>query len=108
MKDNPGGGILLAGASFDIRNRKVTGNGPGQLAGGTTWGGIRIESLPAGDQASLSLVTIQKNLAPGLSCSGAIQGQGVLATDNAQNDIATSCGNVVACAPPSPTCGAQL
>jgi hypothetical protein len=107
VKDNPGGGILLAGASFDIRNSKVSGNGPAQTAGGTSWGGIRIESLPAGGQASLNLVTIQKNLAPGLSCAGAIQGQGVLATDNAQPDIATSCGNVVSCGSPSPTCGAQ-
>jgi hypothetical protein len=107
VKDNPGGGILLAGASFDIRNSKITRNGPAQTAGGTSWGGIRVESLPAGGQASLNLVTIQGNWAPGLSCSGAIQGQGVLATDNAQPDIVPSCGSVVSCATPSPICGAQ-
>jgi hypothetical protein len=105
IKDNPGGGILLVGTAFDIRNSKVIGNGPGQTTAGTIWGGLRVESLPAGGQASLSMVTIQKNLAPGLSCSAAIQGQGVLATGNAV-DIATSCG-VVSCAAPSPTCGVQ-
>ena len=106
IKDNPGGGILLVGASFDIRDSVVSGNGPGQTAGGTVWGGIRVESLPTGGQASLNLMTIQKNLATGLTCSGAVQGQGVLASGNTPLDIATSCG-VVSCATPSATCGAQ-
>jgi hypothetical protein len=106
IKGNPGGGILLGGAAFDIRNSTVTGNGPGQTIGGTIWGGIRVDSLPAIGQASLSLVTIQNNLAPGLTCSGTIQGQGVLASGNTPLDIATSCG-VVSCATPAPTCGAQ-
>jgi hypothetical protein len=106
IKDNPGGGILLAGASFDIRDSVVSGNGPGQTAGGTVWGGIRVESLPTGGQASLNLMTIQKNLATGLTCSGAVQGQGVLASGNTPLDIATSC-SVVSCAPPSSACGAQ-
>jgi len=51
-------------------------------------------------------VTIQNNLATGLTCSTAIQGQGVLASGNTPLDIATSCG-VVSCATPAPTCGAQ-
>jgi len=107
VKDNPGGGILLAGASFDIRNSKITGNGPAQTAGGTNWGGLRVETLPAAGQASLNLVTIQKNLGSGLSCAGAIQGQGVLASGNTSPDIATSCA-VVACTTQDSTCGAQL
>ena len=106
IKDNPGGGILLVGASFDIRDSVVSGNGPGQTAGGTVWGGIRVESLPTGGQASLNLMTIQKNLATGLTCSGVVQGQGVLASGNTPLDIATSCG-VVSCATPSSTCGGQ-
>ena len=106
VKDNPGGGILLAGAGFDIRNSTVTRNGPGQTTGGTSWGGIRVESLPAGGQASLDLVTIKDNLAPGLSCSAGIQGQGVLASGNALLDIANSCG-VLSCPAPGPVCGAQ-
>jgi hypothetical protein len=60
VKDNPGGGILLAGAAFDIRNSTITGNGPAQTADGTIWGGIRVDSLPPTGQASLDLVTIQK------------------------------------------------
>ena len=108
VKDNPGGGILFAGASFDIRDSEITGNGPGQTAGGTIWGGLRVESLPAAGQARLNLVTIQNNLGSGLTCSVAIQGQGVLAAGNTSFDIAPSCGNVVSCATPSPTCGAQL
>ena len=106
IKDNPGGGVFLAGAAFDIRNSTVTGNGPGQTIGGTVWGGIRVDSLPASGQTNLGLVTIQKNLATGLTCSTAIQGQGVLASGNTPLDIATSCG-VVSCATPAPTCGAQ-
>jgi hypothetical protein len=108
VKDNPGGGILLVGASFDIRNSKITGNGPAQTAGGTNWGGIRVESLPAVGQANLNLLTIQKNLGSGLSCSGTIQGQGVLATGNTSPDIDPSCGAaIVSCTSPSLTCGAQ-
>jgi hypothetical protein len=108
IKDNPGGGILLSGAAFDIHNSKITGNGPGQTTGGAIWGGIRIEGLPAGGQASLALVTIQNNLAVGLTCSGAIQGQGVLVSGNTPLNIATSCGaGVLTCTTPSPTCGAQ-
>jgi len=106
IKDNPGGGVFLAGAAFDIRNSTVTGNGPGQTIGGTVWGGIRVDSLPASGQTNLGLVTIQNNLATGLTCSTAIQGQGVLASGNTPLDIATSCG-VVSCATPAPTCGAQ-
>jgi len=109
VKDNPGGGILLTGAAFDIRNSEVTGNGPGQTAEGAIWGGIRVDSLPAGGPASLNMVTIQHNLALGLACSGAIQGQGVLASGNTTSDIGPSCGAaVISCTNPSPTCGAQL
>jgi hypothetical protein len=108
VKDNPGGGILFAGASFDIHNTKITGNGPAQTPGGTNWGGLRVESLPVAGQASLNLVTIQNNLATGLSCSSAIQGQGVLASGNTTSDISPACGAaVVSCAATSPTCGAQ-
>jgi hypothetical protein len=108
VKDNPGGGVLLVGASFDIRNSRITGNGPAQSASGTSWGGIRVESLPAAGQASLNLVTIQKNLGSGLSCAGAIQGQGVLASGNTAPDIDPTCGAaMVSCTSPSLTCGAQ-
>ncbi len=107
IKDNPGGGILLAGAAFDIRNTSITGNGPGQTAGGADVGGIRVDSLPAqGQTINLDRVTIQNNRPIDLGCAGPIQGQGVLASGNTPLDIDTLCG-VVSCATPSPTCGAQ-
>jgi hypothetical protein len=106
IRGNPGGGILLAGAAFDIQNTAVTGNGPGQTGGGTSFGGIRVESLPAAGPARLNLVTIADNLAPGLSCAAGIQGSGVLAVGNSVLDVANSCG-ITACTAPAATCGAQ-
>jgi hypothetical protein len=106
VRDNPGGGILLAGAAFEIRNSTITGNGPGQTPDGVIWGGIRVDSLPPTGQTSLDMVTIQNNPPVGLTCAGLLQGQGVLASGNTPLDIATSCG-VVSCATPSSTCGAQ-
>lgn len=103
---NPGGGIMLAGAAFDIRNTTVADNGPGQTSGGVSFGGIRVDSLVPTASANLDFVTIENNLAPGLSCAGVIQGQGVLATGNALLNIATSCA-ITSCTAPSPTCGAQ-
>ena len=103
---NPGGGILLAGAAFDIRNTLISGNGPGQTAGGASFGGIRVDSLPATGPLSLDLVTIENNLAPGLSCAASIQGNGVLVSGNGLPQITNSCG-VVPCSPASPTCGAK-
>lgn len=41
-----GGGILLDGAAFEIKNTKVTGNGPA-IDGTTSWGGILVKALPA-------------------------------------------------------------
>jgi hypothetical protein len=104
---NPGGGILLGGAAFDIRNTVVAGNGPGQTASGTIWGGIRVDSLPAGVTASLDRVTIEENQGPGLSCVAGIRGQGVLATGATQPVITNSCG-VASCTVASDTCGASL
>jgi hypothetical protein len=103
---NPGGGILLGGAAFDIRNTSVVGNGPGQTSGGAIFGGIRIDGTSSAGPSNLTMVTLQGNQAPGLSCASAIQGSGVLATDNAVVDIATSCA-VTACTQAGPTCGAQ-
>jgi len=107
ISDNPGGGILLAGAAFDIKDTLVAGNGPGQTAGGTIFGGIRVESLPTTGVTRLDRVTLQDNLAPGLSCAASIEGTGILASGNAALDIASSCG-VAACSPAGATCGAQF
>jgi hypothetical protein len=106
VTDNPGGGILLNGAAFDIANTTVTGNGPGNFGGLTTWGGILVNAPPSAGPATLDLVTIQDNNAAGVSCSGAITGSGVLATGNLSTQVTPSC-SFTACTSASTTCGAQ-
>jgi hypothetical protein len=109
VKGNPGGGILLNGANFDIKNTTVTGNGPATFGGATAWGGILISNPPASGSLNLSLVTIQTNDGGGLSCTSAMQGAGVLSTGNNNallGQIVPACG-ITACTPASTTCGAQ-
>jgi hypothetical protein len=102
---NPGGGILLNGAAFDIKNATISGNGPN---GSFSWGGIFVQSLPTSGPTTLNLVSITANPASGLSCAGAIQGTGVLATGNTSVQIATGCSITTgACTVSSSTCGAQ-
>ena len=107
--NNPGGGILLNGAAFDIENTIITGNGPGQTTGGTFWGGIRVDGLPSSGPAILNLVTVENNNPVGISCSGSITGTGVLVTGNTSAQIANSCG-LSSCSPTpdgGTGCGAQ-
>lgn len=106
IRSNPGGGILLAAAAFDIENTVVSDNGPGETVGGASFGGIRIDSMAAAGPARIALATITDNLAPGLSCAQGIQGTGVLATGNAVQNVASSCA-IVPCTVSGPTCGAQ-
>ena len=90
---NLGGGILLNGGAFDIENTTVTANGPGTALGsGASYGGIRIDALPASGSTILNLVTIQNNPGPGMSCSGTVQGTGVLVTGNTLSQVGTTCG----------------
>ena len=106
--NNKGGGILLNGTAFDIKNTTVTGNGAGQI-GAVAWGGIYVQSLPSTGTTSINLTTIQNNVAPGMTCStsATIQGAGILATGNTLTQIATSCNVTDACTTASATCGAQ-
>jgi hypothetical protein len=109
--NNPGGGVFLNGAGFDIESTTVSGNGPGQTTGGTLWGGIRVDSLPAtGSPTTLRLVTIQNNSPVGLSCSASIaSSSSVLATgNNSSTNPAyqiSGCG-FSSCSPAGATCGA--
>jgi hypothetical protein len=110
--NNPGGGILLNGAAFDIKNTAVSNNGSGSL-GGFSWGGVLADNPPTGGPTTLSNVTIQSNGQVGLVCSGIIAAStSVLATGNvngstkAIDQISTSCG-ITACAATSVTCGVQ-
>lgn len=101
---NGGGGILVDGAAFEIRNTTITANGPGQ-SGAVTWGGMLLTNpLPSG-LGSIELVTIRNNNPVGLSCSGPVAGNGVFVTGNTSVDIASICG-ITSCSPPGPTCGA--
>lgn len=101
-----GGGILLDGAAFDIRNTTVTNNGPGQQ-GTTSWGGILVNGLAPAGQKNLDLVTIENNRQVGLACAGEIFGSGVFVSDNAGGvQVQTTC-NLMACSSKSSTCGAQ-
>jgi hypothetical protein len=104
VSGNQKGGILLDGVAFDVKNTSVTGNGPGQL-GLASWGGILVNA--PGGTARLERVSIKDNRATGLTCSGAIQGVGVLASGNAAVDIATTCA-ITPCTPAGPACGAQF
>jgi hypothetical protein len=110
--DNPGGGILLNGAAFDIKNTTVTGNGPGTSpVSGAAYGGIRIDTLPASGPTALNLLTIQNNKQVGLSCPGSGAGAGpitaVLASGNAGGDIGPTCGFTSCGSDGGATCGAQ-
>jgi hypothetical protein len=107
VMNNSGGGILLNSAAFDIENTTVTGNGPGQL-GAITWGGILVNSLPTSGPTTLNLVTVQNNSYGGVTCSGTVQGTGVLSTGNTNtvSQIGAAC-EFSSCTSASTTCGAQ-
>ncbi|HVR60770.1 MAG TPA: hypothetical protein VMU50_02675 [Polyangia bacterium] len=101
-----GGGILIDGAAFSIRNTTVTNNGPG-TAGAITWGGILINNPPAQGMAQLQLSTIQGNNPVGVSCSGMVTPTtNVLVTGNTSVQITLACG-FSSCSAPSSTCGTQ-
>jgi hypothetical protein len=106
VEDNPGGGILVDGAGFEIRNSTINRNGPA-TTGPTTWGGILVQNLPAGAPRELDLVTIQNNNQVGIACASDIQGNGVLASDNAGGVQASPTCQLTLCSPAGPDCGAQ-
>jgi hypothetical protein len=104
VEGNRGGGILLDGAHFEIRNTTLIDNGPG-LTGATSWGGILALSI-AGTPARLDNVSIKNNKQVGLACAAAIAGAGVYAKNNAGGiDVQDTCA-ITTCDPESATCGA--
>jgi hypothetical protein len=100
-----GGGILLNNAAFDIENTTVKNNGP---SSDLSWGGIKVQSLPATGPTKLNLVTLTGNTPSGMSCAAgaAPMGTGVFASGNGSGDISGTC-NITTCTPASGTCGSQ-
>jgi hypothetical protein len=87
-----GGGILLAGANFDLNDVLVENNGSA-TDGAVTWSGIYVKAVPTSGLRSLSLVSSMNNQNTGISCVGAVTGTGVLATGNGGGmQITPSCG----------------
>jgi hypothetical protein len=101
------GGILLNEAAFDIENTTVSNNAAGTTSGGTVWGGIRIDALPASGPTTLDSVTVQNNNQVGISCVGAITGTAVLATGNLSTQITTTTCGFTSCTAAGTGCGAQ-
>jgi hypothetical protein len=105
VKNCAKGGLFVDGAGFDVRQSTFTGNGPGDIMG-FPWGGIRVQGSPAGGPPRLESVTIKDNKGPGLSCSAAVMGTGVLVTGNSMPEVSPTCG-VASCGAAGPTCGGQ-
>jgi hypothetical protein len=103
---NPGGGVLVDASAFEIRNTRVTSNGPGDI-GGFPWGGIRAQNIPVQGPSLLQYVTVQNNNPIGISCSDRVMGTGVLASDNVGGVQASPACQLTLCSPAGPGCGAQ-
>ncbi len=103
---NRGGGILLDGARFDLRDTLVTNNGAGET-GAVIWGGILVQAVPAGGPSRLERVSLIDNRQIGLTCDGPVEGVGVHARGNAGGvEVGARCG-VTACPALNATCGSS-
>jgi hypothetical protein len=100
----PGGGIWLNGAGFDIRNTRVTNNGPGDHDG-ARWGGILETAVPASGPRNISQTTVTDNTGQGITCKDPLTVGDNLASDTAVQ-VSAGC-NLGLCAEASAMCGAQ-
>jgi hypothetical protein len=101
------GGIALRSANFDIQNTTVVNNESVDEPDGTTsWGGIYVQNPPAVGSTEFRFLTVQNNKAPGIFCTGAVDGMGVLASGNTFRQVTPSCGFTF-CDAASATCGVQ-
>jgi len=107
IRGNPGGGILIDNAGFEILNCDIRENGPGDLGGDVYFGGIRTQNLPIGQTKRIERVSLISNKAAGFSCTTAVEGSGIFVSGNAVLDISNTCA-VTACQVAGPTCGATL
>lgn len=99
------GGLLVDGGTVDVVSVTVQQNLSALVASDVAWGGIRVQSVASGKTARFRNVSILNNSGPGMTCSVAVEGQGVLASGNNSLDLGTTCG-LVNCLQPSTTCGA--
>ena len=107
VTNNLQGGIRLDSVQFDIKNTKVTNNGPGDDMG-ASWGGFRVTNVVTNGTKFLGDVTVQNNNAVGISCSAAVISDGVFVSGNVGVQISPSC-NITPCTPDAGvTCGAQF
>jgi hypothetical protein len=88
-----GGGILLAGANFDINDVLVETNGPAYDSP-VSWSGIYVKAVPGSGLKRLTNVSAVKNELIGIVCAASVTGESVYASDNTGGDIVTpaTCG----------------
>jgi hypothetical protein len=104
VQNNNGGGVLIDGGRFDIRNTVISGNGPGQAG---VAGGMSVQAV-SGAPARLENVTLKSNTPVGLTCAGGVTvtATGLFAKDNTPSNVALSCSGVTTCATEGAGCGA--
>jgi hypothetical protein len=89
------GGILLAGAKFDINDVLVEKNSSAtDTESLVSWGGVYVKAVPASGSTKLTNVSAVKNDQIGIVCAGSVTGVSVYVSENAGGDIVTptTCG----------------
>jgi hypothetical protein len=97
------GGVLVNGAAFHVENTVVAANMGALVAGSSiSFGGVYLGAAAGGRAMTFRNNTIVDNLAAGLICSGPYQVKGLLAANNAIEQVvgcAHGAGSVVGMAP---------
>jgi hypothetical protein len=108
IDSNPGGGLLLDGARFDVRNTVISNNGPATL-GATIWGGALVSNV-TGTPARFERVSIKNNRVVGITCGTgtSVTSTAVYAKDNGGIDVSPTCTGLQTCEPESAACGATV
>jgi hypothetical protein len=106
VSGNNKGGVLIDGATFDLKNVTVTANGPGDDMG-AAWGGLRIKNLATGKR-SLDMLTVTNNNQVGVSCAASVDATRVLVSGSAGGvEISPSCQFNSCGTSVTASCGAQ-
>jgi hypothetical protein len=110
--NNGGGGILIDGASFDLEDVLVKGNGQG-IDGIASWSGVYFKSVPTSGTKNLSQISVIANQDRGLVCAStamSLAAEGVYVADSLVTpDILNCPSSVTSCSPPAAgSCGSSL